>query len=84
MEQVDVANQAHYKNQGIEPIDYMKMNFSKEQYQGFLRGNAVKYLARYEAKNGLEDLKKAQVYLGWLIEDVALRGTVDREPKGML
>lgn len=35
---------------------------------GFLDGNAVKYLARWRKKNGLEDLKKAQHYLDKLIE----------------
>lgn len=65
----DVANQGHYKNQGIEPIDYMRSTFTQDEFRGFLRGNVTKYLARHKDKNGLEDLKKAQVYLGWLIED---------------
>jgi hypothetical protein len=29
----------------------------------------MKYLHRFKYKNGVEDLKKAQVYLSWLIED---------------
>lgn len=65
---VDLAKQSHYTECGIEPIDIMKSNFTEEQYRGFLKGNVLKYLMRYERKNGLEDLKKAQVYLGWLIE----------------
>lgn len=65
----DVANQSHYKNQGIEPIDYMKTNFTQDEYRGFLMGNIHKYMARHKDKNGLEDLKKAQVYLGWLIKN---------------
>lgn len=65
----DVANQDHYKNQGIEPIEYMRSTFTQDEFRGFLRGNVTKYLARHKDKNGLEDLKKAQVYLGWLIED---------------
>jgi hypothetical protein len=28
----------------------------------------VKYLWRYRVKNHLEDLMKAEVYLGWLID----------------
>ena len=35
---------------------------------GFLRGNAIKYLARCDDKGGLEDLKKARHYLDKLIE----------------
>ena len=37
-----------------------------QEYKGYLKGNCLKYLWRYEYKNGIEDLKKAQVYLGWL------------------
>jgi hypothetical protein len=30
----------------------------------------MKYIWRWKLKNGLEDLKKAEVYLHWLIEEV--------------
>lgn len=62
-------NQSHYKNQGIEPIDLMRKNFSKEEFSGFLQGNVLKYMLRYKDKNGLEDLRKAKTYLTWLIEE---------------
>lgn len=39
-----------------------------EAFEGFLRGNAIKYLARCDDKGGLEDLKKARHYLDKLIE----------------
>jgi hypothetical protein len=42
-----------------------------QEYKGYLKGNCLKYLWRYEYKNGLEDLKKAKVYLDWLIKEVA-------------
>lgn len=64
-----IDNQAHYKNQGIEPIDLMRENFSKEEFAGFLQGNVLKYMLRYKDKNGVEDLKKAKTYLTWLIEE---------------
>lgn len=35
---------------------------------GFLDGNALKYLARWRHKNGLEDLRKARHYIDKLIE----------------
>jgi hypothetical protein len=35
---------------------------------GFHAGNVVKYVARYKAKGGLEDLKKAAWYLRRLID----------------
>lgn len=64
-----IENQPHYKNQGIEPIDLMRNNFSKEEFAGFLQGNVLKYMLRYKDKNGVEDLKKAKTYLTWLIEE---------------
>lgn len=64
-----IDNQPHYKNQGIEPIELMRENFSKEEFAGFLQGNVLKYMLRYKDKNGIEDLKKAKTYLTWLIEE---------------
>jgi len=46
----------------------MESFFTPEQYRGYLKGNIVKYIARYEAKGGLADLEKAGVYLKWLVE----------------
>lgn len=64
-----IENQPHYKNQGIEPINLMRANFSKEEFTGFLQGNVLKYMLRYKDKNGVEDLKKAKTYLTWLIKE---------------
>lgn len=33
-------------------------------------GNTIKYLLRFQKKNGLEDLKKARKNLDWLIEEI--------------
>jgi hypothetical protein len=40
---------------------------TKEQFVGFLKGNIIKYLWRFEHKNGVEDLKKAHFYQNRLI-----------------
>lgn len=69
-----IDKQDHYTNNGIQPIEIMKANMTKEKYRGFLEGNILKYPLRYEDKNGLEDLKKAKTYLTWLIEDIEERG----------
>lgn len=69
-----IDQQDHYTNNGIQPIQIMKANMTKEKYRGFLEGNILKYPLRYEDKNGLEDLKKAKTYLTWLIEDIEERG----------
>jgi hypothetical protein len=59
----------HYKGD-VECIDAIKSSMTKEQYLGYLKGNIQKYIWRYDKKNGIEDLKKAQVYLGWLIKEL--------------
>ncbi|EAC6228194.1 DUF3310 domain-containing protein, partial [Listeria monocytogenes] len=48
-----------------ETLDYIKAKVS--DYPSYAVGNIVKYVSRYEHKNGLEDLKKAQFYLNDLI-----------------
>ena len=60
---------AHYDT-GIDTIAFMRANCPPEQVEGFLRGNALKYLQRYDKKNGLEDLRKAKHYVEMLIEEV--------------
>ena len=69
-----IDNQIHYTVNGIQPIQIMKANMTKEEYRGFLEGNILKYPLRYKHKNGIEDLKKAKTYLSWLIEDIEERG----------
>lgn len=58
----------HYHSMGVQPWKAMECWMTKEQFLGFLRGNALKYLARCDAKGGLEDVKKAHHYLGKYIE----------------
>jgi hypothetical protein len=63
----DNINPDHYKVGGIETINFMKAKLSHEAFEGYLAGNVIKYMTRYNHKNGLEDLSKAMQYLGWLI-----------------
>ena len=48
----------HYARWKIEPI-----HFIEENGLPFWMGNIIKYVMRHDAKNGLEDLKKARRYL---------------------
>lgn len=65
----DMVNQPpHYTSGGIETIDYMRAKMTPEEYRGFLKGNAIKYLSRAEMKGGAEDYKKAQWYINKLVE----------------
>ena len=59
----------HYKLEGldIEAIDVIKSVLGKDKFEGYCRGNVIKYILRADSKNGIEDLKKAQVYLNWEI-----------------
>ena len=36
---------------------------TKDQVIGFYKANVIKYIVRFEEKNGLEDLDKAETYL---------------------
>lgn len=66
----NVNSPKHYALDGlnIEAIDVIRSVLGPDKFQGYCRGNVIKYLLRAEHKNGLEDLKKAQVYLNWEIE----------------
>ena len=65
-----VTQPDHYNKGAIEAIEAIKASMHPQEYKGYLKGNCLKYLWRYEYKNGIEDLKKAQVYLGWLVKEV--------------
>jgi hypothetical protein len=47
----------------MQPWDFIVSNGL-----GYLEGNVVKYVTRHRAKNGIQDLQKAQHYLAKLIE----------------
>lgn len=63
-----VDHPAHYNRGKIEVIDYLEDCMTPEAFEGFLQGNVLKYMSRYQLKNGLEDLKKADWYLDYLID----------------
>jgi hypothetical protein len=65
-----VQSPNHYLKGGIETIDYIRAKLSKDAFHGYCVGNVMKYVSRYEFKNGVEDLRKARVYLDWVIEDM--------------
>ena len=61
---------SHYTGK-IECIDYLRDKLTKEEFTGFCMGNVLKYSSRWRKKDGLQDLKKAKVYLEWAIENEA-------------
>lgn len=58
----------HYHKNGIDVIGFAEMQLPAEQVKGFHRINVLKYVTRYDRKNGIEDLNKAKFYLEKLIE----------------
>ena len=58
----------HYTGK-IECIDYLRDKLTPAEFTGFCIGNVLKYCSRWRKKDGLQDLKKAQVYLNWAIEN---------------
>jgi len=56
---------SHYKDMPIQPIEYILAN-----NLGFCEGNIVKYITRYKAKGGSEDIKKVIHYSQLLLENI--------------
>lgn len=63
----------HYARMKIQP-GY----FIMENNLPYDVGNVIKYVCRYDAKNGLEDLEKARGYLDMMID--RMRGKADYVP----
>lgn len=66
-----VNHPSHYTQGGIECIDAITAaTVGKTGIEAVCVANVVKYLWRYEEKNGLEDVKKARWYLERLINEM--------------
>ena len=70
-----VKNPSHYKiglkdGREIEVVDIIKAVLTEEEFKGFIKGNAIKYILRAGKKgNEHQDLMKAREVLGWLGEE---------------
>jgi hypothetical protein len=53
----------HYRTLAIQPVEYMMANGIP-----FVEGCCIKYLTRWRAKGGVEDLRKARHLIDILIE----------------
>ncbi len=64
-----VDNPPHYNNGSIECIEAIEAMLSRDEYIGYLRGNALKYMWRFRyKKKPFEDLRKARWYEERLIK----------------
>ena len=66
-----VNHPKHYTQGGIECIDALAAaTVGKTGIESVCVANVIKYLWRYEAKGGVEDVKKARWYLDRLIGEL--------------
>ena len=64
-----VNHPSHYTKGNIECIDAIESSMNFNAFCGYLKGNVMKYLWRYENKGkAVEDLEKAQWYISKLID----------------
>jgi hypothetical protein len=71
MSKDNVNSPSHYTQAGIECIDAITAAVSgKTGIEAVCVANVIKYLWRYEMKNGVEDVKKAQWYLNRLVSEL--------------
>jgi len=65
----EVNNPTHYNTGAVECIDAIQATLSAEEFQGYCRGNTLKYLWRcmYKGKSK-QDLEKARWYLDRLLD----------------
>lgn len=67
----EVNSPEHYTVGGIEAIDYMRAKSTPEEFRGFLKLTALKYLSRSGHKeSALKDFKKCRWYLDKLISEI--------------
>jgi Protein of unknwon function (DUF3310). len=64
MEQV--KHRDHYNQSDIECIDAIRAALTPEEYRGYCKGNALKYIWRERYKGGNVSLEKAEVYLDYI------------------
>ena len=66
-----VSHPQHYTQGGIECIDALKAaTVGKRGIEAVCVANVIKYLWRYEEKNGIEDIRKAKWYIERLLREI--------------
>ena len=71
MKDDNVNHPSHYTQGGIECYKAIEASMTPEAYKGYLKGNVLKYVWRYEKKGSeIENLRKAEWYLKELIKEV--------------
>lgn len=60
----------HYQRGGIETIPFIAAKLGPEGFRSYCLGNVLKYVSRWQDKNGEEDLKKALKYMEWAVNGI--------------
>jgi hypothetical protein len=68
----EINSPAHYHGETMDVIDVIEDFFTPKMIEGYLMGNVVKYVLRYQKKGGVQSLKKAQWYLNRTVQDFDL------------
>lgn len=69
----EVNNPDHYKLNGlnIEVVDVIRAVLTEDEFKGWCKGNALKYLMRAGKKDKSkekQDFEKAGVFISWLTD----------------
>ena len=68
----------HYRTMAIQPIEFITANNIP-----FCEGNVIKYLCRWRAKGGVDDLRKAKHYIDLLLETQAVKPDIKPDMRCM-
>lgn len=71
---IDMVNSPpHYKLNGldIESVDVIRAVLTAEEFRGWCKGNAIKYLMRLGKKDKeIQDARKSIKFLEWLVKEM--------------
>ena len=66
-----VNSPPHYRQGGIECIDAIRAALTEEEFRGYCKGNAMKYLWRMGLKGDkVQDSEKARWYINRLLKSL--------------
>ena len=66
----NVNNPSHYKQGKIECIEAIQSALTEEEFRGYCKGNALKYIWREKHKGKEESINKALWYLNYMMQCV--------------
>jgi hypothetical protein len=56
----------HYKKGGVQVVDFLRLFLTAEEFRGWVKGDAIAYIARERDKGGDQDIAKAEKTLSFL------------------